>query len=60
MVADGEKAIGVAGIVGSKDPRREAAFEATVLDEIDRWCWGAACGGLDGRWSGLARVAGAS
>ena len=60
MVADREKAIGVAGIVGSKDPRREAAFEATVLDEIDGWCWSATRSGLDRRRSGLARVAGAS
>lgn len=63
IVAYGVEAVPVrrvhGALVWSEDPRREAAFEATVLDDVDSWCGGAARGGGDGGRGGEARVAGA-
>ena len=43
VIADLEEAVRVVGSA-LEDPGRETAFEAPVLDDVDRWGGGAACG----------------
>ena len=61
MVPNSVKAVGVIGL-SRKNPRREATFEATILDNVVDWCWSTARGGggSGGGWGGIARIAGAS
>ena len=57
IVADRVEAVRVARSIGSKDPRCEAAFKATVLDDVDGWCGGTACGGGEACRGGATRIA---